>query len=142
MPDALLPGVFRGRWRLLPVGDLRRLSAGCRGLVAQFPAPLGFVVGRGRAGTSELALWEVGWAGKRGARTSRHVPSRLGDGRRSGARPAQTFSRRLLVTGLLVTGRRRSLPNPFAEILVPGGHCRRLYSAASAIRRVFVTPRP
>jgi DHA1 family inner membrane transport protein len=38
-----------------------------------------------------------------------------------------------------VIGSRRSLPNPFGEIFVPGGYCRRLYSARSTIRSVFVT---
>lgn len=40
---------------------------------------------------------------------------------------------------LFVIGRRRSLPKPFAEIFVPGGYWRRLYSAVSTIRSVFVT---
>ena len=38
-----------------------------------------------------------------------------------------------------VIGSRRSLPKPFGEIFVPGGYCRRLYSAVSTIRSVFVT---
>lgn len=38
-----------------------------------------------------------------------------------------------------VIGRRRSLPKPFAEIFVPGGYWRRLYSAVSTMRRVLTT---
>ncbi len=39
----------------------------------------------------------------------------------------------------LVIGSRRSFPKPFAEIFVPGGYCRRLYSAVSTIRSTRVT---
>lgn len=51
-----------------------------------------------------------------------------------GPEPAHTCSRQRLVIGS-----RRSLPKPFAEIFVPGGYWRRLYSAVSTSRRIRVT---
>ena len=71
---------------LLPGGDLRSFC-GCVGAGRAVPRrPLGSWWGGDVPGHPSLLCGKSGGRRKRGARTSRHVPSRHGDGCRSGAR--------------------------------------------------------
>ncbi|CAM5710569.1 hypothetical protein SALBM135S_06475 [Streptomyces alboniger] len=97
--------------------DLRTPAHGTERLVASGPSRVHEPAGRSRA------------RGTREARTAEAVRAL----RVPGSQPAAVSRQRLVI------GRRRSLPKPFAEIFVPGGYWRRLYSAVSTIRSVFVT---